>query len=82
MKETWHVDFSANPFIIFNHKLKKLKRALLVWSKATYENIFQKVASLEEVVLVHKAQFELNPTQLNRERLQKVQANLIRYLNT
>ncbi|XP_018628397.1 uncharacterized protein [Nicotiana tomentosiformis] len=43
-------------------------------------NIFQKIASLEEVVLVHEAQYELNPTQLNRERLQKVQADLIGYL--
>lgn len=55
VKENWQFDFSANPFILFNHKLKKLKRALSLWSKATYGDIFQKIASLEEVVLLHEA---------------------------
>ncbi|XP_070034633.1 uncharacterized protein [Nicotiana tomentosiformis] len=47
-KENWQVDFSANPFILFNYKLKKLKRALSL---------------------------------LNRERLHKVQSELIGYLD-
>nr|XP_016457134.1 PREDICTED: uncharacterized protein LOC107781021 [Nicotiana tabacum] len=49
-------------------------------SRATYGDIFQKITSLEEVVIVHEAQFERFPTYQNRERLQKVQAKLIRYL--
>lgn len=53
---------------------------MTVWSRSTYGNIFQKISSLEEVVKVHEAQFELNPTLQNRERLQKVQAELFRYL--
>ncbi|XP_075084813.1 uncharacterized protein LOC142168055 [Nicotiana tabacum] len=80
VRENWHADFSANPFILFNYKLKKLKKKLPTWSKATYGDIFQKIASLEKVVMVHKAQFEEHPTQLNRERLRKVHAELIRYL--
>lgn len=80
MKKNWSADFCASPFIIFNHKLKKVKRALSPWSRATYSDIFQINASVEEVVKVHGAQFELNPTQPNRERLQKVQAECIRYL--
>ncbi|XP_019256252.1 PREDICTED: uncharacterized protein LOC109234638 [Nicotiana attenuata] len=80
VKENWKADFSANPYIIFNHKMKKLKKALSVWSKETFGDIFQKVASLEEVVLVHEAEFEANPTKLNRQRLQKVQAVLIKFL--
>ncbi|XP_075087628.1 uncharacterized protein LOC142169637 [Nicotiana tabacum] len=80
VRENYHVNFSANLFIMFNHKLKKLKKALTVWSRATYGDIFQKIASLEEVVMVHEAQFEAFPTQENRERLQKVQAEMIRYL--
>ncbi|XP_070042161.1 uncharacterized protein [Nicotiana tomentosiformis] len=40
----------------------------------------KKIESLEEVVLVHEAQFEVTPTKLNRERLHKVQADLIRFL--
>lgn len=54
--------------------------ALSTWSRATYGDIFQKISNQEEVVLVHEAQFELNPTQLNKERLQNAQAEFIRYL--
>ncbi|XP_075104741.1 uncharacterized protein LOC142178866 [Nicotiana tabacum] len=49
LKENWNVDFSANHFCIFNYKLKKLKKALSTWSRATYGDIFQKIAILEEV---------------------------------
>ncbi|XP_070011257.1 uncharacterized protein [Nicotiana sylvestris] len=78
--ENWTADFNANPFTLFNHKIKKVKKALSIWSKATFGNIFEKIASLEEVVLVHEAQFELNPSFQNRERLMKVQAEFIKYL--
>lgn len=80
VKHNWNADFSANPYVLFNHKLKKVKKALSGWSKSTYGDIFQKIASLEEVVIVHEAEFEANPTKQNRQRLQKVQAELIRYL--
>nr|XP_009587917.1 uncharacterized protein LOC104085557 [Nicotiana tomentosiformis] len=71
VRENWNADFSANPFVIFNYKLKTLKKALSTWSRATFEDVFQKIASLEEVVLVHERKFEAYPTQMNRERLQK-----------
>nr|XP_016475204.1 PREDICTED: uncharacterized protein LOC107796895 [Nicotiana tabacum] len=80
VKENWNADFSANPFCIFNFKLKKLKKELSTWSRATYGDIFQKIASLEEVVLVHERHFQVNPTQMNRQRLQQVQAEMIKYL--
>ncbi|XP_075099007.1 uncharacterized protein LOC142175900 [Nicotiana tabacum] len=65
VKENWQADFAGDPFIIFNHKLKRLKKALSTWSRATYGDIFQKISSLEEVVLVHEAQFERHPTYQN-----------------
>ncbi|XP_070020141.1 uncharacterized protein [Nicotiana sylvestris] len=80
VKENWSADFSANPYILFNHKLKKLKKALSLWSKATFGDIFQNIASMEEVLMVHEAEFEANPTGMNREMLQKVQAELIKCL--
>ncbi|XP_019257601.1 PREDICTED: uncharacterized protein LOC109235804 [Nicotiana attenuata] len=80
VQENWKVDFCANPYTIFNHKLKKLKKALSVWSKKTYGDTFQKIASMAEVVIVHEAEFEANPTRVNRQRLQKVQAELTRFL--
>lgn len=81
MKENWNADFFANPLIIYDYNMKKLKKALSVWSRATYTDIFQKIKSLEEAVIVHKAQFELNPTHLNRERIQKVRDQFIRCLS-
>ncbi|XP_075101794.1 uncharacterized protein LOC142177223 [Nicotiana tabacum] len=69
VKENWQADFHANPFILFNHKIKRLKKALSTWSRATFGDIFQKIDSLEEVVRVHEVQFELNPMRQNRERL-------------
>ncbi|XP_075103684.1 uncharacterized protein LOC142178250 [Nicotiana tabacum] len=77
VKENWNAGFSANPFCIFNYKLKNLKEALSIWSRATYGDIFQKISSLEEVVLVHEKHFEVNPTQMNLQRLQQVQADNI-----
>ncbi|XP_019234736.1 PREDICTED: uncharacterized protein LOC109215176 [Nicotiana attenuata] len=80
VKDNWRVDFVGDPFYIFNQKLKRLKKALSAWSRNTYGDIFQKIASLEEVVIVHETEFERNPTFQSRQRLQKVQAELIRYL--
>ncbi|XP_070040704.1 uncharacterized protein [Nicotiana tomentosiformis] len=49
------------------------------WTADFHANPF-KNASLEEVVLAHEVLFELFPTTSNRERLQKVQAELFKYL--
>lgn len=80
VKENQQADFEANSFTMFNYKLKKLKKALSLWSKSTYGDIFQIIAILEGVVVIYGSQFELNPTQQNRERLQNIQAELIKYL--
>ncbi|XP_060182388.1 uncharacterized protein LOC132612058 [Lycium barbarum] len=50
IKQHWCIDFEGNPFTKFQHKLKKVKIALRTWSKNTYGNIFQQIASLEESV--------------------------------
>lgn len=78
--ENCKADFHASIFFLFYYKLKKLKKALLTWSKATYRDIFQNIASLEKIVLAHEVHFELNPTIRNRERLQRVQAELLKFL--
>ncbi|XP_060190555.1 uncharacterized protein LOC132619775 [Lycium barbarum] len=74
-------DFSGNPFLIFQHKLKKLRRGLMERSKGTYGNIFQKVTTLEEVILAHESQFEADPSMENRAQLHRVQAELSKYLH-
>lgn len=44
------------------------------------EIFFKKIATLEEVIQNQEFEFELAPTQQNRERLHKTQADLSRYL--
>ncbi|XP_060190710.1 uncharacterized protein LOC132619973 [Lycium barbarum] len=62
-----------------DHSPLLVGRALSKWSRDTYGDIFKQIATLEEVVQVHEQEFEQNPTGLNRERLQRVQADLIRF---
>ncbi|XP_059302336.1 uncharacterized protein LOC132054310 [Lycium ferocissimum] len=81
IKQHWCIDFEGNPFAKFHHKLKKVKNALRSWSKNTHGNIFQQIASLEEVIKVHEEKFETSPTVQNRERLNRVQADLSRFLH-
>ncbi|XP_059285202.1 uncharacterized protein LOC132038567 [Lycium ferocissimum] len=80
IKQHWCIDFEGNPFTKFHHKLKKVNNALRNWSKNTYGNIFQQIASLEEVIKVHEEQFESSPIVQNRERLHKG-ADLSRFLH-
>ncbi|XP_059311479.1 uncharacterized protein LOC132063063 [Lycium ferocissimum] len=79
--ENWTADFAGNPFLIFQHKLKMLRKGLAEWRKVTYGNIFQKVATLEEVIFTHEAQFEADPLMENRAQLHRVQAELSKYLH-
>ncbi|XP_019248490.1 PREDICTED: uncharacterized protein LOC109227751 [Nicotiana attenuata] len=58
--------------------VKKPFRFLNFWVKR--ESFKNMIASMEEVVMVHEAEFEDNPTKMNRERLQRVQAELIKFL--
>ncbi|XP_060170934.1 uncharacterized protein LOC132601901 [Lycium barbarum] len=80
IKENWVESYGSDPFFNFHNKLKKVGRALSKWSRDTYGDIFKQIATLKEVVQVHEQEFEQNPTGLNRERLQRVQADLIRKL--
>lgn len=73
------VDFVGDPFVMFHAKLQKLKKAISTWSRDTYGNIVQKVASLEDKVKVREIQFELNPSVGNREDLNRVNAELKKY---
>lgn len=57
----------------FQAELKRVKKALVIWDKEVYENIFQKVATLEDIIKVKEIQFEVHPTSDNREELKKMQ---------
>ncbi|XP_060183464.1 uncharacterized protein LOC132613460 [Lycium barbarum] len=81
VRENWDADFMANPFSLFHFKLKKVKAALVIWSKNTFGNIFQQIESLEDIIKAQEVQFELHPSPQNRENLHKVHAELNRYLH-
>ncbi|XP_060183147.1 uncharacterized protein LOC132613112 [Lycium barbarum] len=75
VRANWNTDVPANSFMSFNLKLKKV---LSQWSRAIYGDIIQQVTNLKEVIKAHEQQFEADPSLLNREKLQKVQAELIK----
>ncbi|XP_060202506.1 uncharacterized protein LOC132630946 [Lycium barbarum] len=81
VKENWTVDLCGNPFYVFHHKLKKLKKALVQWSRNTYGNIFQQIATIEDTIKVKELQFENNASRENRMLLHQAQAELTRFLH-
>lgn len=52
----------GSPFQVVQEKLKKVRTGLTTWSRDTFGHIFQKIATLEDVIKVNKAQFEIHPT--------------------
>ncbi|KAG5599867.1 hypothetical protein H5410_031237 [Solanum commersonii] len=62
-------------------KLKRVKHALRSWSKKTYGDMFQQIATLEDVIQAHEVTFEESPTLHNKEELHKDQAELCKYLH-
>ncbi|XP_059310169.1 uncharacterized protein LOC132061351 [Lycium ferocissimum] len=54
VRANWNTDVPANSFMSFNLKLKKMKKVLSQWSRATYGDIFQEVTNLEEVIKAHE----------------------------
>nr|XP_009600457.1 uncharacterized protein LOC104095914 [Nicotiana tomentosiformis] len=81
VRQNWNADFIGDPFLMFNHKLKKVKATLSKWSKDTFGGIFKQLAILEDVVKVKTMFFEEEPTVENRIVLQKAQAELKKYLS-
>ncbi|XP_060170581.1 uncharacterized protein LOC132601517 [Lycium barbarum] len=81
VKENWTADFCRNPFYVFHQMLKKLKRALVQWSRNTYGNIFQQIATIEDTIKVKELQFENNASRENRMLLHQAQAELTRFLH-
>ncbi|XP_060216354.1 uncharacterized protein LOC132643852 [Lycium barbarum] len=79
VKNNWNGIHGSDPFYIFHSRLKKLSKVLSKWSRDTYGNIFKQIDTLEEIVKIHEQEFEKNPSGANRERLQKVQAELINF---
>lgn len=51
--------------------MKKVRKTLSRWSKETYDNFFQKVATFKDITRVKETQIEIQPSPANREELKK-----------
>ncbi|KAH0761343.1 hypothetical protein KY290_017416 [Solanum tuberosum] len=80
VEDNWKIDFMGSPFVEFQVKMKKVKGALAKWSKETFGNIFQQIATLEDAIRVKEIQLELNPSAENRATLNKGEVELKKYL--
>lgn len=52
VEKLWEYEIEGSPFFVFNEKLKKLKKALSLWSKNTYGDFLQNLATLEDLVRI------------------------------
>lgn len=50
--------FFSNPFLDFKRNIKKIKKALSLWSKETYGDIFQQLIIGEEISKIKEDLFE------------------------
>lgn len=80
VEEIWKMEATGSPFAVVQTKLKRVKSALVQWSKNTFGNIVQQVETLEDVVKSKEIQLEINPLGENRTALKIAEANLKRYL--
>lgn len=71
VRRNWSGNFGPDPIFHVHNNLKKVNKALSKWSSDIYGDILKEIATLEEVAKVHELEFEQNPTNGNRKRLQK-----------
>lgn len=69
----------GSPLKVVHKKMKNVKKRLVVWSKATFVNFFQKVSAMEDMNKVKKLQLELDLSEENRATLRKVKAELRKF---
>lgn len=79
MRDNWCKQIQGNPFHVVQEKMKNLKRILTNWSKEIYGNIFQKVATLEDIIRVKEIQLEINSSEQNRKDLLKAEEDLMKH---
>ncbi|KAG5616263.1 hypothetical protein H5410_016087 [Solanum commersonii] len=78
--QNWKIDFAGSPFVEFPAKIKKVKKALARWSREVFGNVFQRIATIEDVIKVKKSQLKIQPTANNRAELNKLEAELKNFL--
>ncbi|KAH0693102.1 hypothetical protein KY285_020199 [Solanum tuberosum] len=80
VRKNWDLVYSDNPFLDFKRKSKNVKKALSMWSKETFGDIFKQLLIREEVVRIKEKHFEESPNHENRVVIQKARAEYTKYL--
>lgn len=81
VKLNWDSDHSSNPFLDFKRKIKKIKRAITLWSRITFGDIFQQLLIREEIAKIKEKLFEEDPSAENRMIMQRSKAEYDKYLH-
>ena len=51
--------------------MKRVKKALLSWSRSAYGNVFQQISTIEDVIKVKEIQLKIQPSASNKAELKK-----------
>ena len=80
VKTCWDKEVEGNIMWRFYQKLKKLSNTLSSWSMREFGGIFQKVREYEEKYRCAEENIMQNNNEINREILNDINVNCIRYL--
>ncbi|XP_049391503.1 uncharacterized protein LOC125855893 [Solanum stenotomum] len=78
VRRGWDSSFTNNRFLDYKRKIKQVKKALTIWSRQTYEDIFQQLLIREEIAKLKEKLFEEFPSQENRAVMQKAKADIVK----
>lgn len=79
-QQSWKANFMESPFRVVQAKFKSVKRALITWSREVFVNIFQRIATLGDVIKVKVMQLEIDLSKNNRTELSRAEAEIKKFL--
>ncbi|KAG5620558.1 hypothetical protein H5410_005776 [Solanum commersonii] len=71
VRKNWDLVYFDNSFLDFKRKSKNVKKALSMWSKETFGDIFKQLLIREEIVRIKEKHFEKSPNHEHRAVMQK-----------
>ncbi|VFQ85192.1 unnamed protein product, partial [Cuscuta campestris] len=77
VKDTWDGFPTTGGMRGMANKLQAMKKALKTWNKLVFGNTHSNLIAAEEAASQSQADFELNPTEQNREAMQQANAKFI-----
>ncbi|XP_049399723.1 uncharacterized protein LOC125863750 [Solanum stenotomum] len=77
VEDNWNgEEINGNPFKMIHSKIKRIKSISTQWSRRTFGDIFQRIATLDDTIKVMEIQMEITPTTENKALLHKAEAEL------